>query len=93
MHLNMCAGQRPRHGTLETPVISNKKTSQCNSGCSGAHDVWLRVPEGVHTKTDRLNDLQLQSYVEFDTQKCTGDYQMSVLRHVCYENTIRRFAF
>jgi hypothetical protein len=85
MHLNMCTGQSPRHGAIETPVIWNKKTPQFNSDCSGAHYVWLRVPEGLHTKTDRLNDLQLQRCVEFDTQKCTDDYQKSVRCHGFFE--------
>jgi len=86
-------GKRPKHGTLETPVISKKKTLQCNSDCSGGHNVWLRVPEGVLTKTDRLNDLHLQSYVDFDTQKCTGDCQKLVRCHGLYENTLSLFAF
>jgi len=93
MHLNMYSGQRTRQGTVETSVISNKKTSQCNSDCSGSHDVWLRVPKGVHTKRDRLNGLQLQSYIEFDTEKCTGEYQKSVGCHGFYENTLSLFMF
>ena len=75
MHLKyVCWTKAKARGTRDTGYL-NKKTPRCNSDCSGAHDVWLRVPEGVHTKTDRLNDLQLQSDVEFDTHKCTGDYR------------------
>ena len=32
-------------------------------------------------------------YVEFDTQKCTGNYQKSFRCHGCYENTLSLLAF
>ena len=47
----MYTGQMPKHGTLETPIISNKKRSQCTVTAVG----FMKGPRG-RTYEDGQNE-------------------------------------
>jgi len=59
--------------TRDTDYLEQEDVPVHND-CSRVHEICLSFAEGVHTKTDRRNDIQLQSYVEFDSQRFSGDY-------------------